>query len=394
MRWGRAAAVAGVTVAGAGAVALAAGRAVSEFSVRPRHTAAEADGLRVHTATVDRIELTRSWESTRPGRYALEWGEDTPGASTRTSSGASTRTSNGTDSRADSRAVVGEILGTGAQTVVRRLESGRAPAAGTSVRITPQVYVGDPRTALGLEFHTPRVRGELGPMPAWYLPGVRDLWVVAVHGAGADRQQVLPVLPPLHRLKVPVLAVSYRNDPDAPRSADGMGHFGDTEWRDVEAAMQLALASGAGRILLYGWGVGATVVLQAADRSAWRDQVRGIVLDSPVLDWRDSARRRAARRGVPDALAALGARAAEGRSGVDTATIDRLALGDDLHVPVLLMHSPDDSVAPVGPARRLARLRDDLVWYREFPGAEHEALWNTDPDDYEDTLRRFITPLL
>jgi len=374
MRWGRAAAVAGATVVGAGAVALAAGRAVSEFSVRPRRTAAEADGLRVHAATADRVELTRSWESTRPGRYALEWGDEARGP--------------------ENRAVIGDILGTGAQTVVRRLESGSPPAVGTAVRITPRVLTGDPRTALGLEFRNTRVRGELGPMPAWYLPGVRDLWVVAVHGAGADRQQVLPVLAPLHRLKVPVLAVSYRNDPDAPRSADGLDHFGDTEWRDVEAAMQLALASGAGHILLYGWGVGGTMVLQAADRSTWRDNLRGVVLDSPVLDWRDTARRRAARRGVPDALAVLGARAAEGRSGVDTATIDRLALGDDLRVPVLLMHSPDDSVAPVGPARRLAGLRDDLVWYREFAGAEHEALWNTDPHGYEDTLRRFITPLL
>ena len=360
--------MAGVTVVGAGAVALAVGRAVSEFSVRPGRAEAEAGGLRVHASATDRIELTRSWETLRPGRYALEWD--------------------------GGRSVVGAVLATGPQTVVRQLEAGPAPAAGTPVTITPHVYTGDPDSALGLAFVSPLVTGELGPMPAWFLPGVRDPWVVAVHGSGADRQQTLPVLPVLHRLKVPVLAVSYRNDPDAPRSADGIGHFGDTEWRDVEAAVQLALDSGAGQVLLYGWGVGATMVLQAADRSARRHYVRGIILDSPVLDWRDTARRRAARRGVPDALAALGARAAEGRSGVDTATIDRLALGDDLHAPVLLMHSPDDTVAPVGPARRLAALRDDLVWFREFPGAEHEALWNSDPGGYEDTVRRFITPLL
>ena len=323
----------------------------------------------MHASALDRVELTRGWETLRRGRWALEWGEGT-------------------------RAVVGGVLATGPQTVVRGLESGPVPAAGTAVRISPQVYTGDPRGALGLEFTSTSVPGELGPMPAWYLPGVRDLWVVAVHGSGTDRQQTLPVLPVLHRLKVPVLAVSYRNDPGAPRSADGIGHFGETEWRDVEAAVQLALASGAGRVLLYGWGLGATMVLQTADRSSWRDNVRGIVLDSPVLDWRDTARRRAARRGVPDALAALGARAAEGRSGVDTADIDRLALGDGLHAPVLLMHSPDDTVAPVGPARRLAELRDDLVWFREFPGAEHEALWNSDPSGYEDTVRRFLTPLL
>ena len=376
MRWGRAAAVAAVAVAGAGAAALAAGRAVSDLAVRPKDRApAGSEGLRVHAAAPGQVELTRGAETLRAGHYALEWDADSAGGGA-------------------GRAVVGEVLASTPQTVVRRLENGTAPSVGTAVRITPRVLVGDPETALGLDFTETRVRGELGEMPAWYLSGARDLWVVAVHGDGWDRQQVLPVLPVLRRLKVPVLAVTYRNDQGAPRSPDGIGHFGATEWRDVEAAMQLALASGAGRIVLYGWSVGATMALHAAHDSAWRDSVRGLVLDSPVLDLHGTARRRATRHGVPEALAGLGARAAEGRTGADTAAVDRLAQGADLRAPVLLMHSPDDSVAPVGPARRLAARRDDLVMYREFPGAEHEALWNTDPHAYEDTVRRFLTPLL
>ncbi|MHA6763501.1 alpha/beta hydrolase family protein [Streptacidiphilus sp. PAMC 29251] len=382
MGWGRSATAAavgaGALAVGTGAAALVAGRVVSDYSVRPGGAApAAAGGLRVHAVAADRVELTRSRETQNPGRYGLEW--------------------------AGGHAVVGEVLGTTAQTVTRRLEAaapgstGTAgdtrPAVGTSVRITPQLLTGDPLTALGLPFSEIDIAGELGPMPAWFLPGARSLCVIAVHGS-LDRRQVLPLLPLLDRLKVPVLAVTYRNDEGAPRSPDGLSHLGDSEWRDVEAAIGFAEEGGARRIVLLGWSVGATMALRAATRSAHRAAISGLVLDSPVLDWRGTVRRRATRRGVPALLAELGVRAAQGRSGVDPAEPDRIALGADLRAPVLLLHSAEDTVAPVGPARRLARSRDDLVTYEEFGDAEHEALWNADPGRYEESLRRFLTPLL
>jgi uncharacterized protein len=262
------------------------------------------------------------------------------------------------------------------------------------VSITPRVYVGDPRSALGMEYADVQVPGELGPMPAWYVPGIRDLWVVAVHGLGADRQQVLPVLPLLTAFQLPVLAVTYRNDEGAPRSPDGLWHFGESEWRDVEAAVRLALDGGARRVLIHGWSIGATMAMLTAARSPWSDVVGGLVLDSPILDWHDTVRRQATRRGVPGPLAELGARAAEGRSGVHPDTFARLARGEGLRVPTLLLHGPDDTVAPWRSAQRLAGLRDELVLLHAVPGAEHAALWNADPDGYENVLRRFLTSLV
>ncbi|GAA1247142.1 alpha/beta fold hydrolase [Kitasatospora nipponensis] len=374
MRWGTVVAAATAVAVGAGAVALLLGRRVSDLTLRPdavaEGAAAGGPALRVHAVGAREVTLSRTPASARRGRYALEW----PGG----------------------HAVVGEILRTGPQSVTRRLElsAGSTLGAGAEVELSPRVLRGDPGSACGLDYMDVVVDGELGAMPAWYVPAVRGTWVIAVHGRLADRRQALPVLPVLKRLHLPALVVSCRGDLGAPASPDGIGHFGETEWRDVEAAIRFAKEAGAGRVILYGWSLGASTVLQTAARSDYREEVAGLVLDSPVLDWSASVRGVAQRAGVPAALAELGALSAEGRTGVDQAGFARLADGTDLRAPTLLLHSTQDAVAPFASARRLAELRPDLVSLHPIAGAAHAALWNADPRGYEETLRRFLTPIL
>ncbi|WP_380280244.1 alpha/beta hydrolase family protein [Kitasatospora purpeofusca] len=369
MRWGIAATVAAAAV-GTGAAVLVVGRKASERMVRSAGAARDRSGpVLVRSLGAGRVTFTRTPVSERPGRWAVEWGED-------------------------GHAVVEEVLHRDDKGVTRRLvraERGTL-APGTEVRFTPRVYLGDPASALGLPFAETAVEGELGAMPAWRLDGKRGTWVVLVHGPDADRAQSLPVLPELQRLGLPALAVTYRGDAGAPASPDGLGHFGETEWRDVEAAVRTALEAGAGRVVLYGWSLGATIALHTAARSDLAPSISSLVLDSPVLDWPATARRDAARSGYRGAAAELGALAAEGRTGVDLADFARLADGTDLRVPTLVLHGPDDPVAPFAAARRLAHRRPDVVNLQAFPGGDHAALWNTAPDRYAETLRRWLTP--
>ncbi|MET9398189.1 alpha/beta hydrolase [Kitasatospora sp. NPDC002965] len=371
MRWGIAATVAAAAV-GTGAAVLVIGRRASERMVHPAVAARARSGpVQVLTLGAGRVGFTRGPESERPGRWAVEWGEG-------------------------GHAVVGEVLHSDGKGVTRRLlRADRGTLTpGTEVRFTPRVHLGDPTTALGIPFTETAVEGELGALPAWRLDGARGTWVILVHGPGADRSQALPVLPLLRRLALPVLAVSYRGDAGAPASPDGLGHFGETEWRDVEAAIRRALDSGAGKVVLYGWSLGATTALQTAARSGWAGSISSLILDSPVLDWPAGARRGAARAGYRGVAAELGALAAEGRTGLDLADFARLADGTDLRVPTLVLHGPDDPVAPFRAAERLAGRRPDVVNLQAFPGGDHAALWNTDPERYEETLRRWLTPFL
>ncbi|MFJ6717028.1 alpha/beta hydrolase family protein [Streptomyces sp. NPDC091259] len=372
------------TLIGAGAAVVAAGRYAADAALRPEpgRPLPGTPRLTVHSTAAGRVALTLPRPSAggapvlaslRPGRYGL----DAPGV----------------------HAVVGPVLADvphGPDTVVRRLLAVTHGSLdpGTRVALTPQVHLGNPRTALGLDHADIDLPGELGPLPAWFVPAARDTWVITVHGLGGTREHPMVVMPFLHRYGLPVLDLAYRGDLGAPRSPDGLGHLGESEWRDVDAAIRYALRYGARRVILYGWSTGATMALHAAERSALAGRISGLVLDSPVLDWHTTLRALAAARRTPAPLMPFVVRAAEGRAGL---RVDRRPPGADpgaLRMPVLIFHGPDDTIAPWRPTRRLAEARPDLVTLKAVRDAPHGAMWNAAPEDYEETLRRFLTPLM
>lgn len=378
------AAVAATSVLGAGAAALAAGRYAAGAALRPsRHTSrrgtlpAGFDGpaLTVHALGEDSVTLTRSLTSRLPGRYGL-LGHN-------------------------SHAVVGPLLGeesgsASGDTVVRRLERVEYGelVVGDRVWLTPQVHARSPRHSLGIDCADVEVPGELGSLPAWFMPGARQVWVIAVHGLGATREHATALLPFYAKLHLPVLVPAYRGDPGAPRPSDGVGHLGNTEWRDLDAAIRYAVRYGAEQVVLHGWSTGATMALHAAADSALRDRVAGLVLDSPVLDWQATVRALTTARHTPRALQPLVVRAAQGRAGFGPGRLSRAADPSRLAVPTVLFHGPDDAIAPWEASRELAGIREDLIAFHAVPDAPHAAMWNVDPATYEEAVRRFLTPLL
>ncbi|MEV5605373.1 hypothetical protein AB0L33_28425 [Streptomyces sp. NPDC052299] len=375
MRPVTATAAAVTTLIGAGAAAVAAGRFAGDVALKtPPGRPLPADReLTVHATAAGQVTLTRSLTSLRPGTYGLT-GKDV-------------------------HAVVGPVLDRAhqaADTVVRRLErvDHGVLAPGDKVRLTPQVYSGDPGSALGLAFREVRIPGELGELPAWYVPAPRRTWVITVHGIGTTREHPLNLMGFLHGRQLPVLDLAYRGDPGAPRSPDGLGHLGESEWRDLDAAIRFAVRNGAEQVILYGWSTGASMALHACVGSALRDRISGLVLDSPVLDWNDTLRGLAAARGVPAALLPLAVRAAQGQTGLPGTALLDTSVPVTLHVPTLVLHGPDDTLAPWIHSRRLAAARPDLVSLHTVDRAPHAAMWNADPARYEETLRRFLTPLM
>ncbi|MFE9700770.1 alpha/beta hydrolase [Streptomyces sp. NPDC006270] len=375
MRPVTATATAVTTIFGVGAAAVAAGRYASDAALKaaPGRPLPADRRLVVHATEAGQVTLTRSFSALRPGFYGLAG----PGV----------------------HAVVGPVVdgaSPAADTVVRRLESvGQGLLEpGAKVRLTPELYGGDPGGDLGLEHQEVEIPGELGPLPAWYVPGARDTWVITLHGLGATRAHPMNVMGFLHGQGLPVLDLAYRGDPGAPRPANGLGRFGASEWRDLDAAIRYALRYGARNVIVHGWSTGATMALYAAVESPLRDRISGLVLDSPVLDWPVTLRALAAARGVPAALLPLAVRAAQGRTGMSGAPVLETSAPASLGAPTLILHGPDDTIAPWESSRELAGRRPDLVSLHAVPRAPHASMWNADPARYEETLRRFLTPLM
>ena len=260
------------------------------------------------------------------------------------------------------------------------------------------VYNGTP-AQLDANYENVVVRTDVGDMPAWHVPSVtgeRDLIVIQIHGHGGQRSQGLRVLRSLERTGAAQLYVTFRNAFGAPRVGKGHMTLGDVEAEDVLSALEWARGQGYQQAVLMGYSMGGNIALSAL-RPSFEPlplPVRGVVLDSPALEWRDVIRRQARRGGLPQFIAKPVGRMIERlvtrRSGQNFDTVDQLAAAPRFGVPILLFHSPSDKTIPYWQAKALAEARPDLVEFHTVEGARHIRCWNIDPERYEAALEAFI----
>ena len=196
--------------------------------------------------------------------------------------------------------------------------------------------------------------------------------------------------------------MSYRNDGDAPHSADGRYGLGDTEWPDVDAALEYAIANGATEVVLMGWSMGGAISLQVATRSSHAGMLRGIILESPVVDWAETINYQTDAQHAPRIVSAAArhlisspwARKLTGQDeSIDLDRLDFVARADELTLPILLMHSADDGYVPPDASRALAQARPDIVTYDEFTVARHAKLWNYDADRFNEDIGGWLSRL-
>jgi alpha-beta hydrolase superfamily lysophospholipase len=250
-----------------------------------------------------------------------------------------------------------------------------------------------------------RIETPLGPAPAWLIPaggGTGTRWVINVHGRAVRRSETLRAVPPFRAAGYTSLLASYRNDGDAPRSDDYRYALGDREWQDIEAAMQYAVDNGATELVLMGWSMGGATVLQALTRSPLGSYVRGVVLESPVVDWIATLDFQAALRRLPGVVRWGVVQLFRHRWGglftglaepLDLDRLDFVRRARELDVPILIMHSDDDGFVPSTSSRALAVARPDIVTYVPFDVARHTKLWNYDQDRWENAISDWLAGL-
>jgi len=284
--------------------------------------------------------------------------------------------------------------------------NGEFPTAGMSARWTGMTALTPEDT--GFSARDVDLAVECGTAPAWLFSPSPETnsgegtWAIHIHGRNSSRGSVMRTIPVFDSLGITSLVVSYRNDNDASPSADGKSLLGQTEWRDVDVALKYAIGHGAKRVILVGWSMGASIALRLITMSHHSSVVVGATLIAPVVDWRDSIRTGARRLGIPNALAKFSVWMLETRPfhrlvGLkDPFSLNELnwiRAAEKLSIPLLLFHSPGDTVASFTLSRALARQRPDLVRLVQLPSAPHSLEWNRAPGICESELREWVSHL-
>ena len=361
-----------VLALGAAAVLLVFGTA--RRVVTPARRAADTTILAVDTGA-QTIELRRTLDTELPGRYGLF--------------------TTGTHGYVK----LGAVLGVDATTVRRKLLTQIEPGSKVDRDATFSGWYYSSPAELHLRWENVLIGSPAGPCPAWFFPGASSTWVIQVHGRGAMRAECLRAVPVLHGTGLPNLVVSYRNDGEAPRSRAGAYALGASEWRDVDSAIAYALRHGAERVILMGWSMGGAIALQTAVNSGHKDRIAGLILDSPVIDWRSVLRYQAAlarvRGPLPSlAMGALQVPLTARLSGADEAIsfdrLDMVARAEELVAPMLILHSDDDGFVPSDASHALEEARPDLVTMPRFTVARHTKIWNYDQTAWSEAITSWL----
>lgn len=295
---------------------------------------------------------------------------------------------------------LGSVLSEDGTSVKRKLLTQVGPDARLAPEAAFSGWYFDRPDQLQLPYSDELIGSNVGPCPAWLFPaGSGEVWVIQVHGRGTTRAECLRAVPVFQSAGITSLVVSYRNDGEAPRSRNGTYALGATEWRDVDAAVGFARGRGAERVILMGWSMGGAISLQVELNSAHRDVIAGLVLDSPVVDWRVVLGFHAKLMRLPGAVTGL----AIGALGTDWAApvtgtgasipfdrLDVLARAAELRHPILILHSDDDGFVPSDASHDLVVARPDLVELEVFDVARHTKLWNYDQERWIRSIRSWL----
>lgn len=269
--------------------------------------------------------------------------------------------------------------------------TGNAPTVGDKLSLQGNIWVTDPKQALGVDYKSVQYKSPLGAMNAWVIPGQSNtVWTIGVHGIGANKNELLRFVKPVLASGSTMMIINYRGDVGNPPTADGRNHFGDVEWQDLEAAVRYAKAQGATAIQLYGVSLGGSLTQNYLRRSAdvQSANITKVVLDSPALDWNEILRHRVQKMGYPAFIAEPGKDMAQLRAGIN---FDRITTkpGSIQH-KTLIIHNRDDTSVPQAASKRVAEAQPDKVTFIDFEAGGHIRAWNHDPVKYENLVTEFL----
>jgi glycerate kinase len=225
-------------------------------------------------------------------------------------------------------------------------------------------------------------------------PGFVDV----LHGAMGGDLVTVTVSDPLGREVPAAFLLTHGDEPTAyVESAAACGlHLLAADERDpgitstygVGQLVLAALESGARRIVVNGYSMGGSIALSFLLHSGQANAVAAVILDAPMLDFRETVEFRAP-DGVPTGVLRIGEWIAGIRFDIDWTATDYAARAADYRTPMLIFQGSTDRSVPPAKAHEFAAARPDLVTLIET-NAAHVRSWNENPQRYEAAIRAVL----
>ena len=229
-------------------------------------------------------------------------------------------------------------------------------------------------------------------LEGWKIPGdPQRPWIIACHGLGSNRMDLLELTTGLHQAGFNLLLFDFRAHGG---SAGRVTSFGWREQRDLEGA--LAWLSGQPDVPtrpygVFGISMGGSVALMVAARD---DRIGSIAVDSPYLNLDDSLRRH--QRLLypwlpPEPFGWFVAATYRLRFGVWPSDVSPLRSVERLAPrPLLIIQGAEDTRMTLDGARQLYAAAAGPKQFWAVKGASHLEAFSLDPDSYRGTLVSFF----
>lgn len=258
-------------------------------------------------------------------------------------------------------------------------------------------HLGETPEAFGLRYESLKI----GAQQVWRVdsphPDPTNVWVIHVHGLGSRRSQTLRGVETFAALGFTSIIPTYSTSLDSSRDGVPRSNLGVTEWRDIARVQDYALAAGAKKVLYVGWSLGASMVLRTVQQIP-RAEVKGAVLISPALDWKEIVLAALASNRVPKWLgvwALCGFNFIRQRGGIamSWSSFPGTSSSDEVPLPILVFHGTNDNSVPIRLSRDFAHRSQGKVRLVEFPGAHHTLEWNSNPELWQQEIKSWCTAL-